>query len=71
MPNNEFQQPTDFLDIAGEALNTGADIRFRPKFQHIVGHKSINNKLGSEVNLKDYMVNSLTNASTEDDILLI
>ena len=67
MPNNAFQQPTDFQDIAGNALDTGADIKFNVEFAHIASHKGTSFKTGTTHHLKDYMVNSLTNASTEDD----
>ena len=67
MPNNAFQQPTDFQNIAGNALNNGADINFQVQFHHITSHKSTATRTGTEHSYKDYMVNSLTNASTEDD----
>ena len=67
MPTDAFQQPTDFQDIAGSALDTGADIKFNVEFAHIASHKSPSTKTGTTHHLKDYMVNSLTNASTQDD----
>ena len=67
MPNNVFQQPTDFQDIAGNSLDGGADIKFNVEFTHISGHKTTSNRTGTTHHLKDYMVNSLTNASTQDD----
>lgn len=67
MPDNVFHQPTDFLDIAGNALNTTADINFKVNFLHINGHKDPYFKTGGEKNFNDYMVNSFNNNSTEDD----
>jgi len=68
MPSNVFHIPSDFDDPNSIfPSNTTADIKFRPRFEHLDNHKTNEDRNGTLVTLNDYMVNSLTNASTEDD----